>query len=154
MTQVDQPDAHLRVRLEDSFELPIGRAEAFRLFTPRGERDWAEGWDPEFFGDVADDAQVGTVFRTGADTLRTTWVVVESVPEQRLRYARLDHRGWMGTVAVTLEDRSGGCLVVVAYDLTATAPGSSSQLSRFASDYPAYIASWRAEIIDHALAGR
>lgn len=144
----------VRVRLDDSFELPIGRTDAFRLFTARGEREWADGWDPEFFGTVDDDAEVGTVFRTGTPPLQTTWIVVDSEPGERIRYARVDSRGGAGTVAVALDDTSDGCRVTVAYDLTSTTPAAAAQLAEFAHGYSAYIASWRVEILDRVVRAR
>jgi hypothetical protein len=41
-------------------------AEAFRLFTARGEQDWAPGWYPHFPVPAPDDTEPGTVFETGA----------------------------------------------------------------------------------------
>jgi hypothetical protein len=40
--------------------------QAFRLFTPRGEQDWARQWKPHFPASAVDDTAPGTVFETHA----------------------------------------------------------------------------------------
>jgi hypothetical protein len=59
------------------------------LFAPRGEQDWAPQWQPHFPAGAADDTAPGTVFETHAHEASTTWVVVDSTPGQRIRYARM-----------------------------------------------------------------
>jgi hypothetical protein len=47
-------------RLTGRIQVPLPPGEAFRLFTPRGEQDWAHGWQPRFPATAPGD-QVGTV---------------------------------------------------------------------------------------------
>jgi hypothetical protein len=54
--------------------------QAYRLFTPRGEQDWAHGWHPTFPVPAADDAEPGTVFETRAHGQRTIWLVTGREP--------------------------------------------------------------------------
>lgn len=54
-------DPRTRV-LRETFHVPAACEEVFVLFTPRGERAWAEGWGPQFPSAVADDSKQGTVF--------------------------------------------------------------------------------------------
>jgi hypothetical protein len=44
----DAMNGHKRVRLTGTIGVPLPPTEAFALFTPTGERAWAEGWDPRF----------------------------------------------------------------------------------------------------------
>lgn len=138
------------VSVSDSFELPLARRAAFRLFTARGETLWVPGWAPEFFTDVADDIAIGTVFRTRDETGRaTTWVVVDCDSGRRMRYARVVDAFNAGIVTVALKDAPHGCRVTVAYDLTATEPGAATPLREFADGYASFIRSWRDAIMRH-----
>src|SRR5437667_12155219 len=38
--------------------------KVFHFFTPTGEREWCEGWDPEFLSPADGSTQKGMVFRT------------------------------------------------------------------------------------------
>ena len=78
------------------------------------------GWEPRFPVPAADDLEVGTVWLTRDDGGRTTtWVVLDSDPGARVRYARVAEAWTAGTVTVGLADASDGCRVTVEYDLTA-----------------------------------
>ena len=89
------PPAARRVR---SFHLDAPRARVFPLFTARGERDWAPGWDPLILSGAE---ERGSAFQTrnqGGQT--TTWIVVDYRPAAgRASYARL---------AEELQHRAGG----------------------------------------------
>jgi hypothetical protein len=140
--------------LSAAFELPLPRTDAFALFTARGEKRWVEGWHPEFFTEAFDDTAVGTVFRTRDDSGRaTTWIVVDSVADASIRYARVQEDGTAGTVAVSLAGTDEGCRVTVSYDLTATDDASRADLARFDSGYAEYIESWRHAIHRHVIDG-
>lgn len=82
MTRAD----HHRVRLRGTVAVQVPPAEAIELFTPSGERRWAEGWDPSFPAPVADETEPGTVFETDAHG-SLTWVVVDRENGRRMRYA-------------------------------------------------------------------
>lgn len=143
-----------RVSLSSSFDLPLARRAAFRLFTARGERLWVPGWSPEFFADVGDDLDEGTVWRTRDDQGRaTTWIVIASDRPYRVGYARVAEAGTAGTVRVTIVDDGDGCLVTVAYDLTATTAAADAELAAFRDDYETMIASWREAILAHLAGG-
>ena len=53
-------------KLTGRIQVALPPSEAFRLFTPRGEEDWAEGWHPHFPAPAPDDTEPGTVFVTDA----------------------------------------------------------------------------------------
>jgi hypothetical protein len=122
-------------------------AEAFRLFTPLGEREWVDHWDPQFPDPVDDDSAPGTVFRTAAhDGSTTTWVVVDRDPGRRLRYARIAADKTAGTVEVVLREAKGGSEVTVTYQLTALNEAAAAELSQFDAHYPEFIRSWEEAI--------
>jgi hypothetical protein len=116
--------------------------QALRLFTPEGERLWAEGWDPRYpAGSGSEDA--GTVFVTGTDPRATVWMIVDSEP-RRMRYARVAPEN-AGLVTVEVVSHTEGTTrLEVSYRLTALNPDGT--LSGFAGGYQDFIASWETEI--------
>jgi hypothetical protein len=136
----------VRYRLAGSFPLPLPPAEAFRLFTPRGDEDWAPGWRPVFPAPAEDDAAPGTVFRTEAHGSVTTWVVVHREAGRRISYARVAGATSAGTVTVTLDPTDAGSDVHVTYDLTALTGAGAGPLAEFAAGYPEYLRSWQSAI--------
>ncbi|HEY4462985.1 MAG TPA: hypothetical protein VGN41_10020 [Streptosporangiaceae bacterium] len=127
--------------------LPPG--EAFCLFTPRGEQEWAHGWHPRFPAPAPDDTEPGTVFETDAHGRRTIWLVLDRQWGQRISYARVTPGDLAGTVTVTLsapdagEQALGDSEVDVTYRLTALTGASRDKLRQFADGYPAYLESWQ-----------
>ncbi|MEH1125264.1 SRPBCC family protein [Micromonospora sp. CPCC 206061] len=116
--------------------------QAFRLFTARGEEEWAAGWRPHFPVPTDDDTAPGTVFVTD----RTTWVVLDRTAGRHIRYARVVPGISAGTVAVTLEAARGGSDVTVTYDLTALTDAAGRDLDAFAASYPDFLNSWHQAI--------
>ena len=110
--------------------LPPGYEPALFLFTPRGEKLWADGWDPLFPAPADDDTEPGTVFETLHGQQRTTWVVCARDPGRSVRYARIAHGRDAGTVTVTLDDAGAA---TVDYDLTALTGEAAAGLARFAA---------------------
>jgi hypothetical protein len=125
-------------------DLPPG--EAFRLFTPRGERDWVPGWEPRFPVPTDDDSAPGTVFQTDAHGATTTWVVVDREADRHIRYARCTPGVSAGTVAVTLEAAGGSSRIVVTYVLTALDPVARHQLDAFADGFDEFLGGWQQAI--------
>jgi Polyketide cyclase / dehydrase and lipid transport len=132
-----------RRHLTGRFTVPLPPDEAFRLFTPRGEEAWSEGWRPVFPDPTDDDCAPGTVFETGGHGAVTTWVVTERDPGRRLRYALIAPHERAGTVTVVLADAAAGSDVTISYDLTALSPGAEPGLDRFAAGYPDFLRSWQ-----------
>nr|WP_221376559.1 SRPBCC family protein [Actinoplanes polyasparticus] len=129
-----------------SFALPMPPRQAFHLFTPRGEQVWAEGWQPHFPASPIDDTEPGTVFITTTRDQVTTWVVVDRVAGQSIRYARVVPGVTAGTVLVNLRPTGGGTEVTVSYDLTALAAEAEPDLRDFFAGFGRYLESWREAI--------
>jgi hypothetical protein len=132
-----------RQRLAGRIQVDLPPGEAFRLFTPRGEEDWADGWHPQFPAPVADDTEPGTVFETHAHGHRTTWLVTSREPGKCISYARVVPGEQAGTVTVMVSPARGGSEVAVSYDLTALTSAANLRLCEFADGYPAYLQSWQ-----------
>jgi hypothetical protein len=108
--------------------LPPERAAA--LFTPEGERRWAQGWAPEYPAD-------GPVFVTNDGA--TVWIELGD-----LRYARVTPGVQAGTVAVRLAPEGGGTRAEVTYDLTALS--GDADLPAFAAGFDDMLAAWERDI--------
>jgi len=131
-----------RRRLTGRIRVALPAAEAFHLFTPRGERDWAHGWDPRFPAPAADDTEPGTVFETSAHGLPTIWLVTGREAGKRICYARVTPGDQAGTVTVTVSPADQHSEVEVTYELTALSGLAEHKLTEFADGYPAYLRSW------------
>ena len=128
--------------LTGRLQVALPPAEAFRLFTPRGEQDWAPGWQPQFPEPDGDDAEPGTVFETDAHGHRTVWVVTSSERGRHISYARVTPGEQAGTVSVDITAAGGGSEVTVSYHLTALTAAACGRLRDFSDGYLAYLASW------------
>lgn len=133
-------------RLTGRIRVPLPPAEAFRLFTPRGEQDWAHGWHPCFPAPAADDTEPGTVFETSAHGKHTIWLVTDRQPGKRIAYARVTPGDQAGTVSVGISAAGHDSEVEVTYQLTALTSVADHELSQFAEHYPAYLQSWEDDI--------
>ena len=134
-----------RQRLTGRITVDLPPVEAFRLFTPRGEQDWAHGWLPHFPVPAADDSAPGTVFETDTHGQHTIWLVTGREPGKRICYARVTPGVQAGTVTVAVSSAGNGdgSEVEVAYELTALTSAASDKLSEFADGYRAYLQSWQ-----------
>jgi hypothetical protein len=134
-------------------DLPPDRA--FHLFTPVGERLWADGWDPHFpAGEHGDGGAVGTVFVTGAHGRTTLWVVTHRT-EDSIGYARVTPGHLAGVVDVRLAATGDGAAEAeVGYDLTALTPDAEPERERFAAGYDEFLAEWERAIAAAVAAGR
>lgn len=137
-----------RARLSGLVRVPASAATPLTLFTPRGERAWAEGWDPRFPAPSDDDSEPGTVFETAHGEQAVTWVVCAREPGRSIRYARIIPGQDAGTVTVTLGRQAGwaGPVATVSYDLTALSEEAASRLARFAAGFPQFLRHWEQAI--------
>jgi hypothetical protein len=131
-----------RRRLTGRIQVALPPGEAFRLFTPRGEEDWAHGWCPSFPSPAPDDSEPGTVFQTSAHGLPTIWLVTGREAGKRISYARVTPGDQAGTVSVTVSPAGPHSEVEVTYELTALTTLAGHKLTEFADGYPAYLRSW------------
>jgi hypothetical protein len=137
-----------------SFLLDAPPGRVFPLFTALGEKEWAQGWDPEL---LSGRVERGSVFRTTHGGRETTWIVVEYRPAAgRVSYARLAHGSNMGLVDVRCTAAAtGGTEVSVRYTLTGLNPQGDAFVTDFldSSHYSRMIEEWRAAL-ERALAAR
>jgi Polyketide cyclase / dehydrase and lipid transport len=130
-------------RLTGRIQVDLPPGEAFRLFTPLGEQDWAHGWQPRFPYSASDDSEPGTVFETDSHGQHTIWVVTGRQSGRRISYARVTPGDQAGTVTITVNPAARHSEVEVTYQLTALTPAAGHKLCEFADGYPAYLQSWQ-----------
>lgn len=138
-------------RLVGHLLVPLAPAEAFGLFTPSGERDWAHGWEPHFPTPVRDDTEPGTVFETDVHGQRTVWIVTGRERPHCISYSRFTPGTRAGTVSVALEPSGEHTEVEVTYELTSLTPSAAPELQRFADRYVAYVKTWEHAISAYLL---
>jgi hypothetical protein len=140
--------------LVGTVKVPLQGSDAFHLFTPIGEKEWAQGWEPLFPSPVDDDSQPGTVFEIEHHGTRSVWVVCQCEPDRFIHYARVVLGQNAGTVIVHLADEPAGSVATVEYELTALNDAAARDLARFASHYSQFLAEWEASIAEACLRDR
>lgn len=130
-------------RLTGRIQVDLPPDEAFRLFTPRGEQDWARGWRPRFPAPAPDDTEPGTVFETHAHGQHTIWLVTGRQRGKRISYARVTPGDQAGTVTITISAAGRHSEVEVTYHLTELTGTAGDKLREFADGYHAYLRSWQ-----------
>jgi hypothetical protein len=128
------------------FHLDAPRTRVMPLFTARGEREWAPGWEPVMLSGAE---RRGSAFQTRNHEGRvTTWIVIDYRPsEGRASYARLTEGSNIGLVdVVCTEARGGGTDVSVAYTLTPLNAEAEGFVRHFLEPetYGRMIEEWRA----------
>ena len=131
-----------------SFVLALTVREAFELFTPEGEKAWAEGWDPEYLHPADGRLAMGMVFRTRAGAEETLWTVACCDPSSCVEYVRCTPGSRVAVVRVRCTPLAGDrCEVTVAYAFTGLSEAGNAWIR--AMDEPRYaefIGSWRSGI--------
>ena len=129
-----------------AFELPIPAERAIEFFTPEGERDWAEGWDPSYPDSDADRAAAGTAFSTRGHHGELLWLITAS-DDRSKAYARFDPRGIVAAIEVACTPASDASTKVeVSYRLTAFHDAARAEIEEFAAGYDAYLGAWKRAI--------
>lgn len=126
--------------------VPLPPAQAFRLFTPLGERDWAPGWEPRFPAPTPDDSAPGTVFVTDSHGPVRTWVVVEREHHRRIAYTNVAPGDRASLITVELAPVNAYSEVTVTYDVTALSEAGARSVAHFAEGFAPYLDSWQRQI--------
>jgi hypothetical protein len=138
------------------FVVALPLAEAFHLFTPEGEKLWAEGWNPTYLQPADGRTTRGMVFTTAHGGEDTIWMMARHEPQAGIvEYLRCTPESRTGRVLVQctaldpLRTR-----VNVVYAMTGlTEAGNARVREMDAAHYRAYIESW-SKSIEGALARR
>jgi len=138
------------------FIVPLPMAEAFDLFTPEGERLWAEGWDPRYLQPADGRATRGMVFTTAHGHEDTIWMMTRHEPQAGLvEYVRCTPGSRMGRVLVQCTRLDAKrTRVNVVYALTGLAEEGNERIRALdEAHYRRFIESWE-ESISRAIRAR
>jgi len=134
-----------------AFALRLPAREAFDLFTPEGEKAWAEGWEPEYLHPADGALREGTIFRTRAGGEETIWAVARTDrAASTIEYVRITPGSRAAIVTVRCANApAGGCVVTVTYAITGLTDAGNDWVAAMDADrYAAYIHGWKASIDD------
>jgi hypothetical protein len=142
------------VNLSATLRVAAPPAEAFRFFTPEGERLYVPGWAPEYLHPRDGALAGGLTFRTNHGGEETIWLVSTCDPDGgAIEYIRVTPGSRIGTVTVRLapaRDMEGlpGAVteVTVTYRLTSLSGAGDAKLAAFEAAFEDQIASWERSI--------
>ena len=120
---------------------------AFGMFTPLGERGWAQGWEPEFLHPLDGEACEGSVFITRAGGWETIWTTITHDLPGRAAYSRVTP----GLHAIIVEVRlrpaeDGGTLADVSYAFTALTSAGNDAVAEMVDGFDGWMEEWETSI--------
>lgn len=139
----------LHVVRRHAIEIDRPMPAALVLFTPEGERAWAEGWDPKWHWPVDGETREGMVFTTDHGGEHTIWTLCRYEPgEGRVQYVRTTPGSRVGVVTVRCTAAGPGrTRVDVSYEITALTEAGNAAIEALAeAKFASYIDSWREAI--------
>jgi len=119
---------------------------AFEMFTPLGERAWAEGWDPEFLHPPDGAAGEGSVFITRAGGRETIWTTIGHDPPVHAAYSRVTPGLHAVIVDVRLRRAEDGTLVDVSYAFTALTRDGNDAVAEMVEGFAGWMEEWETSI--------
>jgi hypothetical protein len=139
----------LRVSHQHAFVLPLELPEAVALFTPEGERAWAEEWDPIYLAPHDGRTQEGMVFTTAAGGEATVWLMTRYAPAAgELEYVRATPGSRIAVVKVRCTaEGDARTRVSVTYTITGLCEAGNEYVRQMSAQrFADYIDSWPAAI--------
>ena len=137
------------IELSGRVAVAAAPAEAFRFFTPEGERLWVPGWEPEYLHPADGALAEGLAFRTLHGGELTLWLVLRcDRATGAIEYVRVTPGSRMGTVSVQLSAAAGGRATeaAITYRLTSLSTAGDGALQTFAAGFPEMLAEWERRI--------
>lgn len=146
-----------QVTRSHTIHLPTTPHKIFPLFSPLGEKHWAQGWNPEMLYPSSGIAQVGTIFTTQpANKSTQVWTIITYAQEQaQVSYLNVLPDSHVSRIEVSCEaEGMHTTLARITYTLTSLTPQGNIYLDGFTQDYyRAYISSWETAITHYLLHG-
>jgi hypothetical protein len=145
---MDPPQNLTRVTRSAAFDLEASPSEAFVLFGPDREGDWAWGWQPEPVYPAEIRAEEGAVFRTKQHGEEVVWVVSRyDLNRNHVEYTTFRHADRVGLVSVVVSAQEGGSQVKVTYTFTALSEQGRRFIAQFTEEkYERMMADWERAI--------
>jgi hypothetical protein len=138
-----------QVSRQGSFDLPCSADTAFPLFSPEGEREWIQTWNPQPVFPERIEFCRDTVFREGGGHEEAIWTIVDADwNAHRAEYVRVAPASHAAHIIVNLlELRPGWCRVSIRYTVTAFAGHTSKLLEPFSeAAYADKMRHWQRQI--------
>ena len=130
-----------------TIRLDAAPERAFGMFTPLGERAWAQGWDPEFLHPLDGTACADSVFLTRAGGVETIWTTIAHDPPARAAYSRVTPGLHAVIVRVGLRDPGdGGTQADVSYAFTALTPAGNQAVAEMVGGFDGWMEEWESSI--------
>jgi hypothetical protein len=125
--------------------------KVFPYFTPAGESEWAEGWNPEFLSPADGKTREGMVFRT-AGTPPMNWVVTHYDPgKHEIGYVTLTSDSLIRQIAITCRTEGAATIATVTYTLTGLSEGGNKLVQEYTAEaHERRLHDWE-NAIDHLL---
>jgi len=143
------PGTAQQVSRTGSFDLPCDADTAFPFFSPEGEREWVQGWDPRPVFPSKIEFARDTVFREGRGDEEATWTILDTDWQaHRAEYVRVAPHSHAAHIVVKVEALSGGrSKVVVSYSITAFGKSPEGLVAAFSEEaYAAKMRDWQQRI--------
>jgi hypothetical protein len=120
-----------------TIELAGETKEVFYLFEPLGEKEWAEGWNPQILYPTSGEIQEGTVFVTeGLDKAQTIWTILAYDPQAHsIKYLRLAPTSHLALVEIQCRPYQTKTRATVQYTFTALSESGNAYLDKFTESY-------------------
>jgi hypothetical protein len=138
-----------RVTISQAITLAADPSRVFPLFTPLGEKAWAEGWEPHPLFPADGTAQTGAVFTTSHPPQgESIWTMTAYDPANlHLAYLRVTPGVQVAFIQVQCEDlHDGTTRATVTYTLTSLSAAGNAKLAQVAAHHRHDIASWEQAI--------
>ena len=144
---MEEMQDQVRVERSAGFDLAVRPEEAFPLFGPDRESDWASDWHPEPIYPPEIRAEEGAVFKT-SHSGDATWMVSRyDLEHRRVEYTTFRPNDRVGRIVVEVSEREGGSHVEVTYLFTALSVQGLQHNAHFTEGhYREMIAHWKRAI--------
>ncbi|MBZ5722317.1 MAG: hypothetical protein LAO03_18250 [Acidobacteriia bacterium] len=114
---------------EFKMNAPVDRV--FPFFTPAGESDWAEGWNPEFLIPADGTTREGMVFRTPGPP-PMNWVATHYDPgKHEIGYVTFTNDSLIRQLAITCRTEGSVTVAAVTYTLTGLSEEGNHQVEEY-----------------------
>jgi hypothetical protein len=137
-------------RCERTAELSFGHpVEAvFEMFTPEGERGWADGWDPVPIHPSGETGVRDAVFATEHGGAHAVWLVTElDAANNVVEYVNFVDGERVTRVGVACESVAPSATrAVVRYVVTGLSEAGNAYVRRFDAHFDAFMGDWRRAI--------
>lgn len=135
------------MRKDYSHEITVGLplAEAFPLFTPKGEEDWVPDWVPTYLRPETGETCEEMIFTTGEGDEKTFWTCLKWRPEEgHVRYFRLTPASRVAIVDVRcMPVGDAATRVTVGYEMQALTDAGRDYIAATSDgDFASMIDQW------------